>query len=415
MKPYIFILFITLIYLGSSTRSQAQIFGKVKEAAKETIEGETEKETKKKTKDVMDGIFGNKKKDKKKEKDNQKNSGDKIENANSSTKIVSGSEFFPNGQTIFFEQFDQDNVGDFPINWLTDVGGEIIMANQNKALYIYDDAQVILDVEPLPENCAIEFDFITQNLHGISDDIYIQLTSEKTFGSPSSGGSVKLLLSNSKGHNNSIEVENWGKDIIKIENNPALSFWKFLEKTTHVTIVKNGNRFRFYLDNQKILDLPSFLGDESGKYLRIKRENLNADGPDEIVAFSNLKITKEVKDIRSQLLKGSLTTNQILFETGSSEIQPKSEDILNTIGNVLENHSDKQYLIIGHTDNVGEEAENRSLSKSRAQAVVDYISDNFKITDGSLISVGKGESEPIASNDTEAGKQKNRRVQFKKL
>ena len=76
-------------------------------------------------------------------------------------------------------------------------------------------------------------------------------------------------MSNSKGHNRSISVENWGKDVLKIDNNPSLSFWEYLERSTHVTIVKNKNRFRFYLDNQKILDLPSFLGDDAGKYLTL--------------------------------------------------------------------------------------------------------------------------------------------------
>ena len=55
--------------------------------------------------------------------------------------------------------------------------------------------------------------------------------------------------------------------------------------------------------------------------LRFKRDNLGADKPDEIIAVANIKITEEAKDIRSQLLKGNLSTNKILFETGSSTIE----------------------------------------------------------------------------------------------
>ena len=428
MKTYIKILLMIIgLHWFFNTYQRLKFLRKIKKAAKETVEDETEKETKKTTKDAMKGIFGKKKKKKEKNKVKQKSKNDnsKTQGSNSSSNnkgtinksqdIVSGSQFFPNGQILFYERFERDKRGDYPVNWITDVGGEIVMVNDaEKALYIYDDAQAILDIDPLPENCVIEFDLITQNIHGISDELYVQLVSEKKFGNISSGGSVELLISNSKGHNDDIGVENWGIET-HIDSNPSLSFWKYLERTTHITIVKNKNRFRFYLDNYKVLDLPSFLGDESGKYLRFKRDNLHADKSDEIIAIANVKITEEVKDIRSQLLKGDLSTNKILFETGSSTIETESEDILNTIGKVLEDNPDLQYLVIGHTDNVGDSEKNKTLSQQRAKAVIDYFIANFEISKSNLIPVGKGESEPVATNDTENGKQQNRRVQFKKL
>ena len=422
MKTYIKILMITG-FIVFSTPIDAQIFKKVKKAAKETVEDETEKETKKKTKDAMNGIFGKKKKNKNKGKQKSKNDNPKTQDSNSSSnngtinksqEIVSGSQFFPNGQILFYERFERDKRGDFPVNWLTDVGGEIVMVDGEKALSIYDDAQAILDVDPLPENSVVEFDLITQNLSGRAD-LYLQLVSEKKFSKPSSGGSVELKIYTSKIGNTNIGVKNWGKEVLKIDNNPSLLFWKYLERTTHITMVKNKNRFRFYLDNQKVLDLPSFLGDNAGKYLRFKRDNMYGDTQDVITAVANIKITEEGKDIRSQLLKGNLSTDKILFETGSSTIETESEDILNTIGKVLEDNPDLQYLVIGHTDDVGDSKKNKTLSEQRAKAVIDYFIANFEISKSNLIPVGKGESEPVASNDTKDGKQQNRRVQFKKL
>ena len=423
MKTYTKLLII-ISCICFSTPSDAQIFKKIKKAAEETVEDETEKETKKTTKDAMKGIFGKKKK-KKKNKSEQKskndntntqdsNSSSENDNIDNDKKIISGSEFFPNGQILFYERFERDKRGDFPVNWLTDIGGEIVLVDGEKALSIYDDAQAILDIDPLPENCAIEFDLITQNVHGRAD-LYVQLVSEKKFGNPSSGGYVVLKVFKKIG-NTTIGVENWGKDVIKIDNNSSLSFWKYLERTTHITMVKNKNRFRFYLDNQKILDLPSFLGDDAGKYLRFKRDKMyGGDTQDVITAVANIKITEEAKDIRSQLLKGNLSTNKILFESGSSTIEVESEDILNTIGKVLEDNPDLQYLVIGHTDNVGDSQKNKTLSEQRAKAVIDYFIANFEISKSNLIPVGKGESEPVATNNTKDGKQQNRRVQFKKL
>lgn len=423
---YLRILVLFISFLGLSQYAQAQIFEKVKEAAKETAEDEAVEETKKTTKETIKGIFGKKKKKKQKEnkkskeKDSSQQSKDSI-NKNEdgeNSEIVTGSHFFPDGDVLFFENFDKDKKGDFPINWQTNLGGEIISFNDTKALYIYSDSQVLLDVDPLPENCVVELDLITHDLQGHGNSLFIQFISEKKFykklDQTSSGASVELPVSGVKKlRNTRIKVKNWGEDVLKVENVKTLNFNQFLERETHITIVKNKNRFRLYLDNQKVLDLPSFLGDETGNYLRIIRDNLRDN--ESVVAIKDIKITEESKDIRSKLLKGNLTTNKILFDTGSSTIQAQSQDILQKIGDVLAEKTDMQFLIIGHTDSDGKKEDNQTLSKERAQAVVDYLVKHHNLQAGRLIPVGKGESEPIASNDNEEGKKQNRRVQFKKL
>lgn len=416
---------IILISIGllSIENAEAQIFKKVKKAAKETVEDESVKETKKSTKDAMKSVFGKKKKKKGKNDSNDSESEDKStqDSTNQESEIVSGSQFFPDGDVLFYERFEKDKRGDFPINWSTDVGGEIISVNNEKAFFIYNDAQVLLDIDPLPENCVIEFDLVTQNLEGYGDHLLVQLLSEKKLNTnrldkTSSGASVELPTNGvRKGRNSKINFKNWGNENSQIKNSTSLDFNEFLERSTHITMVKNGNRLRFYIDNQKIFDLPSFLDDEAGKYLRFKRDNLRDDKSGEITAIANVKITQEAKDIRSQLLKGNLTTNKILFETASSIIEAESEDVLNTIGDVLETNKDMQYLVIGHTDSEGSKEKNQTLSKERAEAVIEYLTGNYDIDPNRLVPVGKGESEPVASNDTEDGKQQNRRVQFKKL
>lgn len=417
---------ILALFLSLFQTSEAQILKKVKEAVKETAEDETVEESKKKTKEAMKGIFSNKKKEKEKtqeaqNKDAKATDKNKTDTEKSDTKIISGSHFFPNGNVLFYEDFDKDKQGDFPVNWETDMGAEIVSIDGSKALYIYEDSQVMLDVDPLPENAVLEFDLVTKNLEGYGDNLLIQLLSEKKFNrnrldKTSSGASVELPTNGiKKGRNSRINFSNWGNQVSNVKNTRSINFSQYLERSAHITIVKNKNRFRFYLDNQKILDLPSFLGDEAAQYLRFKRDNLRNDKPNEITAIANIKITQESQDIRSQLLKGNLTTNQILFETGSANIQTQSEDILTKIGKVLAANKNMQYLVIGHTDNVGDADKNSKLSKERAQAVIDYLIANHGISTNQLIPVGKGETEPIASNNTVEGKKQNRRVQFKKL
>lgn len=101
----------------------------------------------------------------------------------------------------------------------------------------------------------------------------------------------------------------------------------------------------------------------------------------------------------------------INFATGSTEIAGSTKD-LETIYNLLMQAEQTKLKVIGHTDNVGNPQSNLTLSKGRANSVVTWLtnrgisSDRFQVVDG------KGDTDPIASNATAAGKAKNRRVQI---
>ena len=101
----------------------------------------------------------------------------------------------------------------------------------------------------------------------------------------------------------------------------------------------------------------------------------------------------------------------VFFESGSAELKPASLVELNRLKHLLEAYPDLTIQINGHTDNVGSETDNLSLSDNRAKAVKDYL-----ITEGiaaeRLRHKGYGESQPLDSNDTERGRRKNRRTEF---
>jgi outer membrane protein OmpA-like peptidoglycan-associated protein len=100
----------------------------------------------------------------------------------------------------------------------------------------------------------------------------------------------------------------------------------------------------------------------------------------------------------------------ILFEINSSELQSVAKANIETLSAILNKYPDTNILIEGDTDNTGSEEYNQKLSERRAQAVADY--QKGLGVDGSRIStVGLGELNPIVSNDTENGRQQNRRVE----
>jgi OOP family OmpA-OmpF porin len=102
--------------------------------------------------------------------------------------------------------------------------------------------------------------------------------------------------------------------------------------------------------------------------------------------------------------------NNLQFETGKSIILDSSKPYLDELANVLK-QTNWALNLIGHTDNVGSDADNLILSKKRAEAVKIYLISKG-ISDVRINAIGKGEAEPLVSNETVQGREKNRRVEF---
>lgn len=101
----------------------------------------------------------------------------------------------------------------------------------------------------------------------------------------------------------------------------------------------------------------------------------------------------------------------ILFPYNSTDILPAGRANLDQLAASLEKYPDSDILIVGHADSDGSDAYNLDLSQRRAAAASAYLQAKG-VPASRLHATGKGESEPIASNDTEAGKQQNRRVEI---
>jgi outer membrane protein OmpA-like peptidoglycan-associated protein len=124
-----------------------------------------------------------------------------------------------------------------------------------------------------------------------------------------------------------------------------------------------------------------------------------------------------VNEKETELLEtGMIRLQGINFATGKSAILPESESVLDEVGNILARWPELRIEIGGHTDSQGSAAKNQQLSKARATAVLEYLMFKFpELNPGQFTAVGYGASRPIASNTTQLGKAKNRRVEFKVL
>jgi len=103
--------------------------------------------------------------------------------------------------------------------------------------------------------------------------------------------------------------------------------------------------------------------------------------------------------------------SDVLFDVNSAVLKPGAHDEMFRVSKVLNEYPQTTLLVAGHTDSTGSEAYNQTLSERRAEVVKNALAGNG-VNPGRIRTIGHGESMPIAGNDTESGRQLNRRVEI---
>jgi OmpA-OmpF porin, OOP family len=145
-------------------------------------------------------------------------------------------------------------------------------------------------------------------------------------------------------------------------------------------------------------------------------------GKEDVDNFSIVSIEVQAmkQEISAKDIKGSMDSNGkmalygILFDTGKADIKPESEKALKEVSTYLNDNPGVNIYIVGHTDNAGDAAANLKLSRSRGEAVKQYLTAKYKIAATRLTGDGVGSLCPVATNDTDEGKKMNRRVEIVK-
>lgn len=161
---------------------------------------------------------------------------------------------------------------------------------------------------------------------------------------------------------------------------------------------------------------------ESNQYIRHLVEVKSKSDSLNMVLTNNLTRSlsqSEQKEVNVQVLKGvvyiSLADN-MLYKSGSYEINDRAAETLSKIAKIIQDYNDYDVLVEGNTDNVPISRQNIrnnwDLSCLRASSVVQYLQNNYGIDPKRLTAGGRGEYNPLTANDSELGKQRNRRTQI---
>lgn len=425
----IFIVLTVIVFSLQSVSVPAQI--NLKKITKNAVNNRATKDANQavgKGLDEVEGIFKNKDASKKEPdklgEDKAKTEPGKSDN-NSGAKdqltlqAYSKYDFIPGERVIFFEDFSQTAVGDFPALWNTNGSGEVVTTNLfpgNWLKFLTRDAIWTDELLKLPENYTIEFDVVPikggeGRMAGYSFRM-IQSINSRAFDHGSSPGKAgfnfdceyfgrpnyRTYINGDEGQGLGLTGFKEGKETYQKEN-----------QKYHIAIWAQKSRIRVYQNETKLFDLPKAFPLTSVKMDRIRFE-------DGAAMVSNIRVAVGAPDMRSKLItEGKLVSYGIYFDVNKDVVKPESYDTLKGIADVLKENPDVKVKIVGHTDSDGPDAANLDLSKRRGASVKDELVKSFSIDASRIEADGLGESQPVAPNDIPSNKALNRRVEFIKL
>jgi OmpA-OmpF porin, OOP family len=428
MKTFATILIIVLCVGSTCVNAQIDIKGKIIRQANNRANKKVDKGIDK-TFDASEEAVKDALKTKKPEEQNQqgegKNNAETVKGKSVETppqevspglQSFSKYDFIPGDQVLFYEDFSQDAVGDFPALWTTDVSGEVntlniapgnwFNLNSTEGTYWF-----MQDID-FPKNFILEMDIVPKKEGGrYAADVVL-------FGESSHSEMDKNIDPGICGLHIKIEKSIWETAGYKKGVNEKLtgsSTNNLVEpdKVNHVIVWVQNRRVRIYHKGGKVIDVPTNIY-EGSTFSRLCFKLYRGASAGSYI--SNIKITTAAPDTRNKLLtEGKLVTYGIYFDVNKDVVKPESYGTLKDIATVLNEVPDVKVKIVGHTDADGQDAANLDLSKRRAASVKAELAKNFGVKGDRLVTDGMGESQPVAPNDTPVNKALNRRVEFVKL
>ncbi len=355
---------------------------------------------------------------------------------NEGIKSYSKFDFVPGDKIIFFDDYQQDNIGDFPALWNTTGTGEVVTLSgyAGKWLKLKTGSVYVPEFNAtLPENFTVEFDLLiscpnTEDNYALCEiniGFAAKNPDDKEIGGPNAEELGTADFYTYAWLNNIDESQFFAEGMIDLANGersreelkeihdnvPAGKINKIIK----VSISVNGKRFRLWFDDKKIFDLPKFVNIANYNMMRFGVTDFNEEIPN-IPFLSNLKISVGSPDLRSKVTTlNKFVTHGILFDSGSDIIKNESYGTLKEIASILKENASINYKMVGHTDSDGDEKTNLALSKKRAEAVKNVLVNVFGLNADRFTTDGMGEKEFVSDNNNSVGKALNRRVEFIKM
>ncbi len=433
---------LVLVAVGGTTEVNAQSFlkklgKKVENAAKNAIERNAERKTEDAVDKVFEGDFGKGKKDKNNKNNNGNNNNNNnadaqgYDNGNGDATAQSGkqkgqslemtyakSDFVAGDEIIFEDLLTGEQLGEFPSRWdlergvaeIARVNGETVIAMAGNDSWI-KPLMTDFSTDYLGDVFTVEYDMLYNN-------------SEKTH---SPAIEIDFMAPEQERDNEIYTLRynmSWDKqdvDVDYVKNGSTSNTDKKGSANSgdqlvlndgqwhHYAISFNKRALKVYIDGVRVINIPNakagagWITFWSGHHQ-----------PENYTYLKNVRIAKGAVPLYDRMMTdGKIITYGITFDVGKSTIKPESMGEINRIVQLMNENPTLKFSVEGHTDSTGNAASNQTLSEQRSQAIVAKLVE-LGIAQDRLTAVGKGQNSPIADNNTDEGRAKNRRVEFVK-
>lgn len=325
------------------------------------------------------------------------------------------SDFVPGDEIFFEDTFENEQMGEFPAQWdLMSGYAEVGSVDGRKVIAFTDNG--FAEIQPLmndqqhflPDVFTLEFDMYLQTGDGLGGDEL-----EIAFGNPDLpnwNGRVEYVVVSFRDDGYSrygwtVQKPNGGDDItgekllsLDESGTPLKDGWN------HFAFSFNKRAFKGYVNGVRVMSVPTakvpshFWFNHGGQY--------------KYACLSNVRLAKGAVPLYDRLSSdGKIITYAITFETGKADLKPESMVEINRIAKLMQENPGIEFEVQGHCDATGSDKVNDPLSQKRAEAIVAALVEQG-IAESRLTPVGKGSHVPIATNSTDEGRAKNRRVEF---
>lgn len=335
------------------------------------------------------------------------------------------SDFVPGDEIFFEDDFANEKLGEFPLRWdLLDGYVETASLEGRKVLAFTDNGlgQVMPLMKDnkwnwLPEIFTLEFDLFVAPIsdggstldmqlcfgdRGASD--YYNASSNVDFryredGSSNMAWSLRKPSSSAQTAGNKQLGLSPSFDDYNAKDNPLKA-----GEWNHFAFSFNKRAFKGYINGFRIINVPAM---EAPGYFYFNSASQYAYS-----GISNVRLAKGAVPLYDRLMsEGKIVTYAITFETGKADLKPESMVEINRVAKLMKDNPGLEFEVQGHCDATGSDKVNDPLSQKRAEAIVAALVEEG-IAEARLTAVGKGSHQPIASNSTDEGRAKNRRVEF---
>ena len=396
-----------VMLLVCSAASAQNVLGRLAERAKNAAENAVGNKIENAINNGIDKATSKKDRNSSKNNDNSNDYYDDAEqqdNAYVNDIQVQKSDFVPGDEIIFDDDFADEQLGEFSSKWDVRSGNaEVATIDGRKVLMCADGGTIVYPLMKNPHGYLSEAFTIEYDFYLGEEDSHVDV-GLKFFNPESSLGYWSMdwdgfnWILNKPTDGDTRGNKFW--DDAKAEGLFNFNAWN------HIAISFNKRAFKAYVNGTRITNVPNMA---APKYVEFEISPNEKNGYNGI---SNVRIANGAVPLYDRLATdGKIITYAITFETGKADIKPESYVEINRIAKLMQENPNLSFEVQGHCDASGSDKVNDPLSQKRAEAIVAAIVEQG-IAESRLSAVGKGSHQPIASNSTDEGRAKNRRVEF---